>query len=60
MSAQPMQHRDYQQLASRVAELSATLQAMEAHLQTPASDKNHQSSPANQSVVETQLAIAAG
>jgi hypothetical protein len=55
-----MQHRDYQQLASRVAELSATLQAMEAQLQTPASDKNHQSSPANQSVVETQLAIAAG
>lgn len=57
MSVQQVQHSEYQQLAARIAELNATLQAMETQLHEP----EVQYTPTRQAeVVETPLAIAAG
>lgn len=57
MSVQQVQHSDYQQLSSRIAELSKTLEAMESQLHKPATQ---QSSTHQTVVTETPLAIAAG
>lgn len=57
MSVQQVQHSDYQQLASRIAELSKTLEAMESRMHKPVA-RNTPASP--NAVVETPLAIAAG
>lgn len=61
MTAQPVQHSDYQQLASRIADLNETLRAMESELYTPSAPRVAQSHDTGKSaVVETPLAIAAG
>ena len=57
MTAQQVQHSEDHQLAARIAELNATLQAMETQLHEP----TVQNTPSRQAeVVETPLAIAAG
>lgn len=61
MTARPIQHSDYQQLASRIADLNETLRAMESELYTPSTQRAVQSNDTgNSAVVETPLAIAAG
>lgn len=61
MSARPVQHSDYQQLASRIADLNETLKAMESELHTPSTQRVAQSNDTGKRVVvETPLAIAAG
>ncbi|MHA7879994.1 MAG: hypothetical protein ACX931_09400 [Saccharospirillum sp.] len=61
MTAQSVQHSDYQQLASRIAELNATLKAMETQLHRSDLRSTNQAKPANaDAIAETPLAIAAG
>ncbi len=61
MTARRVQHSDYQQLATRIAELSKTLKAMEDELYTPSEPWVAPSHDAGKNrVEETPLAIAAG
>lgn len=61
MTALQVQHSDYQQLASRIADLNEALKVMETQLHDSSSHLSDQPGEARQSgVVETPLAIAAG